>query len=175
MPTKFFQWDRTAKRRKEGTAINTSAGVGDANKIVETNAAGVLDATLMPPGFGVSVKSYTAFEAIAAGKLVNIFDDAGTGKVRLADATAASSGKRAHGFSLLGAASGAACVTYISDDLNTAVTGLATGTEYYLGTAGGVVTAAASTTTAGQTVQRIGVADSATVLVVSIDEPLELA
>jgi hypothetical protein len=67
-------------------ALVTSAGAGDAGKIVATDAAGKLDASLMPTGVGADTASIVSSENLAAGDLVNVFDSSGTPKVRKADA-----------------------------------------------------------------------------------------
>lgn len=122
------------------TAIASSAGVGDANKIVMTDSAGRLDSTLMPVGIGADTFTATATEALAAGNFVNVYDNAGTPNVRKADA---SNGRDANGF-VLAAVSNAATATIYRLGTNNQLTGLTAGVTYYLsGTTAGEVAAIA--------------------------------
>lgn len=72
------------------SAIDTSAGAGDAGKIIKLNASGQIDSTMLG-----SASAAVASEAIQAGDLVYIYNDSGTGKLALADASAANGAKRA--------------------------------------------------------------------------------
>jgi hypothetical protein len=137
----------------------TSAGAGDAGKIPALDSSGKLDTTLMPAGVGQNVSSIVASEALAAGDYVNIWNDAGAVKVRKADN---SNARRAHGFVRASVAMAATATVYGAGELNDQRTGLTLGSEYFLGTAGGVVTAAP--TAAGSIVQAVGVAESATAI-----------
>ena len=112
----------------ESTGINTSAGSADGNKLIATTSAGTIDVTLLPPGIGADTKMITAFETVAAGDYINIFDDSGTKKVRKA---VASSDKRAHGFALSAATAGNPVTVYF-DGSNNALTGIVPGTQYFL-------------------------------------------
>lgn len=143
------------------TAIASSAGAGDANKVVATGADGKLDSTLMPTGFGGDSKTIIASETLAAGDYVNVFDAAGTANVRKASAVDAT--RPAHGFVLNGFAA-AASATVFFEGANTAVTGKVSGTQYVLSniTPGAVVTVAAFVPAAGNIVQTVGVATGAT-------------
>ncbi len=97
------------------------------------------------------------------GKFVNKYANAGVINIRLADN---SNSRPAHGFVLTAVASAAAGTVYPLDALNTAITGLTPGADYYLGTAGGVVTPALDPTTSatGLIDQKLGIAYSATEL-----------
>jgi hypothetical protein len=143
----------------DATIVNsktTSAGAGDSGKVVALDAAGRIDTTMMPTGIGADTSVITTSEILAAGDFVNLFDSAGA-KVRKADATVA--GKHAMGFVL--AAFGAAVpATVYFEGSNTAVTGQTPG-DVFLGTTAGLATAAAPSA-AGNVVQRIGFATSAT-------------
>jgi hypothetical protein len=68
----------------------------DAGKIPALDGGGKFDSTMMPAGLGSDSKAVLASEAIAAGSLVDVYNNAGTLNVRKADATA--SGKEANGF-----------------------------------------------------------------------------
>jgi hypothetical protein len=172
----------------EVTAPTTSAGAGDSGKIVALNASGVLDATIvnsktssagagdsgklpaldgsgkldtsfMPTGIGADTASITASEAITAGDLVNIWNNASVANVRKADAT--TSGKEAHGFVLSAALSGASATVYFEGS-NTSKIGMTPGKQFLSTTAGGCSTTAPSGS--GNVVQVVGFATSATVI-----------
>lgn len=140
--------------------IQTSAGAADADKMVSTDAAGKLDLSVMPVGIAPDTVTLEASEALGAGDLVNLWSDAGTMKVRLADASAV--GKEAHGFVIAAVAAAADAVVY-QDGSNAQVTGLTPGQQWLSNTTpGGCVSAAPSG--AGEVVQKVGVAASATLL-----------
>lgn len=175
---------------------NTSAGAGDAGKIPALNASGILDdtiinasvtsaagkivkldgsgrldATVMPVGVGADTASIVASEALAAGDLVNIWNNAGTANVRKADASV--SGKEAHGF-VLAAVSALASATVYFEGTNTQCTGLTPGPQFLSGATAGKTVATAPTGT-GKVVQRVGFAISATALNFDGSDPIVLA
>lgn len=137
-------------------ASQTSAGAGDAGKIVALNSAGLIDTTMLPDSPDTTI---TASETIAAGGLVNIWNSSGV-KVRNADNTSTS--KQAHGFCVAGVTSGNPGTIHIGPGINTGVSGLTVGAEYYLDTVGAVT--ATAPTSGGTVVQSVGVAKSATEL-----------
>lgn len=157
----------------EVEALQVSAGATDAGKIPAVGADGRLHTSLMPPGIGADTKIYPASELIAPGDFVNIHDNAGTASVRKADASAASAGKKAHGFVPQGAASGAAATVYFEGP-NSALSGLTPGTTYVLShsTPGGVVAQAAGTTSAGHILQVLGVATDVGEINAEIGQPV---
>lgn len=183
-------------RMKQVLAVATSAGAADADKIPATNANGVLDPTLLnaattgnnkvlmtdgtghidssvlPTGIGADTASITTSEALAAGDLVNIWDNAGAQKVRKADASV--EGKEAHGFVLAAFGSGVAATVYF-EGRNTQVTGRTNGAVQYLSAAtpGAVVEAAPSGS--GNVVQQVGVAVNATSLDFERGAPITIA
>ena len=172
-------------RIQEVAAINTTAGAGDAGKVVETNASGVIapalvnaknssagaadaakivqldsngriDNSMMPVGIGADTAQITASEALSAGDYVNVWNSTGA-KVRKADATTV--GKEAHGF-VLAAVANAATATVYFEGSNTAVSAQTPGNVFLSTTPGqGTSTPPAG---AGNVVQRIGMATSAT-------------
>lgn len=145
---------------EEYTPISASTGAGDANKVPQTGANGKLDSTLIPTGTGEDY-SRVASENLAAGDLINVWDDAGTAKIRKADATAA--GKEAMGFvqsAILSAASGTA---RIGNGVISGLAGLTIGANYYLSTTAGLYTTTAPSTV-GNIIQKVGKAISATEL-----------
>jgi hypothetical protein len=101
-----------------------------------------------------------ASEALEAGNLINIWDDSGTTKARLADAGA---NKQADGYVLAAVDSGDPATVY-SQGINDQLSGMTGGVEYYLSASvpGGVTDTAP--TGSGNLVQRVGKAFSATEL-----------
>jgi len=152
----------------ETTAINTSAGAGDANKIVATGSDGRIHSSLMPVGIGAETKSITASEALSAGDLVNLWDDGGVSKCRKADA---SNGRPAHGFVLSPVSADASATVYFEGTI-TGLTGLTVGSQYNLSatTPGGISTTIP--TAVGQIYQPIGYAISTTELTFEPDKPI---
>lgn len=148
------------------TAINSSAGAGDADKIVRLDATGRLDSSLLPVGIGADTQNIEAGEALDAGDFVNIFDDGGTIKVRKADN---SNDRRADGFVLSAVTLGANAEVYF-EGTNTALSGLSGGSRYYLGTAGDIT--ATPPSTSGTICQFLGKPSSATEMNVEIDDEI---
>lgn len=150
-------------------AVNVSAGAGDANKIPQLGATGRLDPTMLPVGVGADTAIITTSEALAAGDFVNIHNSSGA-KVRKADGTSA--GKEAHGFVLAGVGAAAAATVYF-EGTNDQVSGQTPGPVFLQTTAG----AAGSTppSAAGNVVQKLGVAISATAINFERGEPIVLA
>lgn len=159
-------------RIKQVAALVTSAGAGDADKLVSTGPDGKLDPTLFPAGFGDDLASIEASENLASGDFVNIFDDGGTIKARKADATA--EGKEADGFVLDAVTAPASAIVYF-EGTNNSLSSLTLGARYYLSaaTAGGVVATAPSAS--GNVVQYLGRAISATEIAFEGDEGVILA
>lgn len=145
----------------------TSAGAGNDGDIVSLDSTGRLDVSLMPTGIAPDVESCVASETIASGALVNYFDSgAGVMKVRNADASLTT--KRAVGFVLVGGAAASTLSVYFLGR-NTAVSALTPGARYFLSdsTPGGYTTTAP--TGSGKIVQSVGVAISATDINIEID------
>lgn len=157
----------------DSTIVNsktTSAGAGDSGKVVALDAAGRIDGSMMPVGIGADTSSVVSSENLAAGDLVNIWNNTGTANVRKADATTA--GKEAHGF-VLSAVTAPAAATVYFEGTNTAVTGLTPGNQF-LATTAGTATATAPSSS-GNVVQRVGIATSATALNFEQQQPITLA
>ncbi|MDE1673860.1 hypothetical protein [Nocardia gipuzkoensis] len=154
----------------EKAAIQTSAGAGDAGKIPALDANGKLAANMMPSGFGADISSIQASENLAANDLVNIHNVSGSARVRKADASAA--GKEAHGFVLAAVTSGNNGDVYFEGS-NAGLSGLTPG-PLFLSTTPGQATSTAPSG-AGQVVQRVGVAVSATALNFEAAQPIVLA
>ena len=75
-----------------------STGVAEANKLIQSDATGKIDNSWLPTGIGADTETIEASEALSAGDYVNTFNDGGTVKVRLADASDIST--KADGFVL---------------------------------------------------------------------------
>jgi hypothetical protein len=111
----------------------------------------------------------TTSAAISAGKLVNIYDDGGTPKMRLAIGTSVS--RIAVAFVTDNAASGGELVPKYSGNVNPFFTGLTPGRRYFLSTteAGGI-SEFGPAANSGHVWQPVGVAISETELLLDIDE-----
>lgn len=151
--------------------IATSAGAGDAGKVVALDGAGRIATAQMPAGIGAQTKDYQATEAISAGALVNVYDVSGNFRIRNADATVV--GKKANGYVLAGIASAATGTVYLAG-INNQLTGLAPGDLYLSAATPGAVTATPPTGT-GKIVQRVGYALSVTEALIELDSPIVLA
>lgn len=169
MADKFLRNNAGIVTEKEATVI--SAGAGNAGQIVALDVTGKLDNSVMPTGIGIKATIAPASEALTAGNFVNLWNDAGTLKVRKADAT--TSGKYADGFVLAAVAQGNNATVYL-EGINTQITGLTGGTQYYLATTAGGVTATAPSAS-GNIVQRIGKGFSATEIGFEPSQPIVLA
>jgi hypothetical protein len=144
----------SAGKIAQEAAIATSAGAGDAGKIIKLDGGGKLDVTVMPTGVGPDTKAIVTSEALAAGDFVNIHNSTGA-KARKAD----KNGKPAHGFVLAAFGSGATATVYL-EGTNNQLTGMTPGADQFLASTGARTEAA--TTTTGDSVQLLGVALSAT-------------
>jgi hypothetical protein len=170
MAQKFIILD--AGRLKQLEALLTSAGAGDSGKIPALGADGRLSLTFMPTGVGPDTLTVTASENLSAGDLINLWNDAGTLKMRKADAS--TEGKEVDGFVKDAVVADAQGIAYFDGSI-TGLAGLTLGSRYYLSAAapGGIVTAPPSA--AGQVVQYVGKASSATELVFEAGPPVTLA
>ena len=146
----------------------TSAGAGDAGKLPALDATGKLDTSFMPVGIAADTAVIEAGENLAAGDFVNVYDSSGA-LCRKADATTV--GKEAHGFVLAVVTSGNNATVYFEGS-NTQVTGQTPGGVFLSTTAG--VAASAAPSGAGNVVQRIGIAVSATVINFQYQVPIVL-
>jgi len=141
----------------EKEANVASAGAGDAGKVLALEASGRIDNSVLPVGLGSDTKSIICSENLAAGDLVNVFNDTGTPKARKADASGSNAGKWANGFVLAAFNSAETALVYFEGTI-TGLSGLTAGTAMFLsGSSPGSATATAPTAS-GHCVQRIGVA-----------------
>lgn len=154
----------------EVASLQSSAGVADAGKIPALDATGKIDLTMLPPGVAPNTSVLVASEALSGGAFVNVYDDAGTPSVRNADAT--TGGKEAHGYVLTAVASAANATVYFNG-ANGGVTG-ATGGVQYLAIVPGTMSNTPPSG-AGNVVQRLGVATSATSMNFEATIPVVLA
>lgn len=142
----------------EALPIDASTGVSDAGKLIAADSTGKLASTFMPTGIGPETKILTASEALGAGNYVNIYDVGGVFNVRKSDGS--TSGKQVDGFVLAAVANGGPATVY-TDGVNSAVTGQVPGSVFMSAATPGAGSATPPSL-AGQTVQEIGVAISAT-------------
>jgi hypothetical protein len=159
-------------RLQEVQATVTSSGAADDGKIVALDATGRLDNSILPVGIGADTATITASESLSAGDFVNIWSDAGTPKVRKADAS--TSGKEAVGFVLSAVTSGSQATVYFEGQ-NTAVSGKTPGARQYLSATTPGATTETPPSGSGQVVQMLGVAVSATSISTEIEDGIILA
>jgi hypothetical protein len=155
------------------TIINsktTSAGAGDSGKVPALDGSGKLDLSFMPTGIGADTVALPTSESLAAGDLVNIWNNASAANVRKADATTA--GKEAHGFVLAAFIHPTTATVYFESN-NTSKSGLTPGKQFLSTTAGGCSATAPSGS--GNVVQVVGFATSATSMNFQSEDILILA
>lgn len=152
----------------EQAATVVSAGVANDGDIPALDSTGHFDLSLLPTGVGPDIEVVVASEALAAGALVNLWNNSGTLNVRNADASVAAGGKRAHGYVLAAVAGGGSASVYFLGR-NTGVSGLTAGLRYFLSntTPGGYLSTAPSTS--GHCIQSVGVSISATDINIEIN------
>ena len=143
-------------------SINVSAGAGDANKIIETDASGKLDVSFLPVGIGAEVSVMPSSENFAGGDWLNIYNNTGVANARKADAT--TNTKPCDGFTLSAVTSPANVTVYGLSQKNTAVTGYTVAADYWLGTTAGLAVTTAPSA-AGNIVQLLGKPISATAMI----------
>lgn len=154
----------------EVAATDSSAGVGNAGDVVALDSTGKIALNMMPSGIGPATKSIVASEAITAPALVNIWNDAGTPKIRKADAA---TNKAANGFILASVASAAAADVYFEGEV-TGLSGLTAGKVWLSATVPGSVQATIPTTS-GHIAQAVGWATSASTMDFEPAEPISRA
>ena len=157
----------------EAAATVTGGNVAQAGDIVGLDANGKLDLTIIPDSIGRADNVYIpAYEALAAGDLVNIYVSGPLTQVRKADA---SLGRRAHGFVKTAVAAPMdPAVVYKSGTITGKTIAEANqGATHYLGLAGAC--SVTPPTTAGHISQEIGFALSLTELGFEPQQPITLA
>lgn len=136
MAEKFLKVENGRTTEKE--AITSSAGAADSGKLVGLDGGGRLDPSVMPVGIGADVKALELTEDVSAGDYVNIFDDAGTPKARLADQ---SNDRAAHGFVKAAGLTGET-VNVFFEGPNSGLSSLTAGARYYLASNGDITNSA---------------------------------
>ena len=124
----------------------------------------------MPAGIGADTSVVPSSENLAAGDLVNLWNDSGTIKARKADAT--TSGKQADGFVLTAITSPANATVY-HDGTNSQVTGLTPGKQWLSTTPGKSTNV--RPTSSGNIQQPVGFAITATSLTFNVGETIKVA
>jgi hypothetical protein len=149
-------------------SVDTSAGAGDAGKIVALDAEGKIDPSMLRDIDNLVV---VASEGLSAGDYINLWDDTGTVKARKADN---SNGRDAHGY-VTETVLAAANVTVFFEGANTDLSGLTLGARVYLGVTGDVIqTPLDPVADAGKIHQFLGIAVSATSVNVDIADCISL-
>lgn len=138
-----------------GKAVIDASGLSGERTFTLPNKSGTFALLDDVTGVGIVID---ASQALVAGDLVNFFDDSGTPKARLADASAS---KQADGYVLADVDLGDPATVY-SQGINDQLSGLTGGLEQYLSASvpGGIQST--MPTGSGQIVQRVGKAFSAT-------------
>jgi len=165
---KFIKQD--AGILKEEATLGASAGSGSAGSLAHLDGTGKFDLSLIPPVIGAETVDLQASEALAAGDIVNIWNDAGTAKVRKASASNIST--KASGF-VLAAYSALATATVYLEGTNDQLSGLTPGSTYFLSEASGSITLTA-VVTSGAIVQQVGRSHSANKLSFEASQPIVL-
>jgi len=149
---------------KQEEGIDTSAGAGDASKLIKTRADGKIDPSLLAES---EIQTKTAAETLAAGDMVHVKTD---GQMEKANST--TNAKPATGYVIAG-------ITALStgelhgEGIVSGFTGLTVGAPVYLSTTGGEVTQTAPSAS-GNIVQKVGTAWSATEVKFEVAQPIEL-
>ena len=154
-------------------ATVVSAGAGNDGDVIALDSTGRIDTSVLPIGVGPDVKIIVVEEAsgLSAGDYVNVFDNASTPKVRLADN---SNGREAHGFVKAAFADAGSATVYFEGE-NDDLSGLTAGERLYLGTAGGIITTPLiPITDTGKIHQLLGVSINATTVNTDMDDCIQL-
>lgn len=154
---KFLAW--VSGRTTEVQPVTTSAGVGDASKMIQLDANGLLDASLMPSGIVPDQITANANGSITARDLVYV-EAAGT----IARASAAAAGNEAIGWATSSVTTGQPVTVQLEGKI-VGLSGLTAGSRYFLSdvTPGGLLVSPGPTG-AGKLAQYVGTAMSSTVL-----------
>lgn len=164
---KYIELNAGKLKQKQATVI--SAGAGNDGDIPALDSTGKLDVSVLPVGVGPDVAVILCSENLAAGDYVNIYDNAGTPNVRLADN---SNSRDAHGFVKTAYTSGNNATVYF-EGANDDLSGLTPGARQYLATAGGV-TETPPVAPGAQISQLVGYAVNATTINTDIDDCIGL-
>lgn len=153
----------------QAQANDSSAGVGDAGKLVALDTSGKIAVNMMPTGIGAELLNLPTSENLSANDLVNIFSDTGTIKARKADC---SNSRTAHGFVKVAVTAPAVVDVYFEGD-STGLSAKTAGAKQFLST-GGAMTETAPSTSA-YLVQTVGYATGTTTARIQVSDPIVLA
>ena len=162
--TKDTYLDLVSGKIKQTRAINSNTG--NPNEIVATDSGGRININLLPTGLGAETVVLQTTENLAAGDFVT-FTAGSPATIRKAFG-GASSPRPAFGFVLSGYSTGADATVYTISQRNNMLTGLHPGNDYYLATtvgAEGTITDSLTGPVAGNIIQYIGRADTASSIV----------
>lgn len=151
-------------------SVTTPAALAADTDGVGTFPAGVTLPSATGGGGGGTTVTITAGADLPAGSLVNLYNDAGVGKARLADGS--TTGKQADGFVAATILTGATGNLSQTGQI-TGLSGLTVGSVWLSDTTPGGFTSTAPTT-AGHTMQEVGFATSSTSVIYSRGEPVVL-
>lgn len=171
MAEKFLERNSTTGIVTENEGLVVSTGAGDAGKIPALDSGGKLDLSLMPTGIGPATQSILASENLSAGDFVNVYNNAGTPNVRLADS---SNSRRADGYVLSSVTSGNNATVYF-EGANNQLSGLTAGQRLYLGTLGNATATVPTVGGGDQIHQYLGRALNTTTMDVELDDEIVLA
>ena len=162
----YLELDTGRIKEKAGTVSANTAGA-----IVALDGTGKIDNNLMPSGIGADTVDISTSESLAAGAIINIWDNTGE-TVRNSDAT--SEGKEGMGFVLAGFTHPTTATVYFSGII-TGLSGRTPGARQYIDstTPGGLVETAPSTS--GNVVQSVGRAITATTMSFEPKDPITVA
>jgi|SRR5579872_550232 len=150
-----------------GTGTVNFAAPSTAGYVLTDNGSGS-DPSFQAIPYAALTLTATAGVAISAGNLVYIDS---SGDIQLADNTSTS--KQATGFAPSAISSSASGQVVLFIGTITGLTSLTTGSQYYLGTAGGITPTAPSSS--GDLIQTVGFASSSTVLQFRVGDPVQIA
>jgi hypothetical protein len=136
------------------SAITTSLGSGDANKIIATDSNGKIHSSFMPTGVEIQVETAIATEDLTDGNFVNIYDNGGTPSVRKGIANDVN--KLVKGFVLANFLIGDT-VTIYTKGVNTSITADVDAVYFLSATTAGLATTTAPAQTVGNFQQTLGV------------------
>lgn len=169
---KFLKINTATGNLEENISVQAGGG-GNENKIPALDAAGKLDATMMPTGFGDDVNTITSYEIMSAGDFVNVYYDVGLTGVRVRKADATAEGKEVSGFILTSATAGNPVTVYFEGS-NTSLSGLDDGKLHFLSTTAGQSTSTPPTGS-GNIVQRVGYSVSDSIIAFEHSQPIKLS
>lgn len=164
---KYLERNVASGRVAEVQPVVTSAGAGDASKIPQLDANGLLDPSLMPSGIVADQFTANSNGTITSKDLVYL-EAAGT----IARASAAAAGNAAMGWATSGVGTGVPVTMQLEGKI-TGMSGLTAGSRYYLSETPGAITAT-PVAGSGKLHQYVGTALSTTVLNFEPDDSILL-